>query len=241
MANTGKKVEERQELSPELKAIEAKLWAEASPHERAAAILVGKATDQKNLPHILADLRSVAPKDALEARLAALAFALTHAAAENLNSARVLQPYPDSVADRARLAAVRMTEAACKCVEALARHRSGGTTEHRVTVTHTGPAAEVDVGVRLRRGGEGDGRGGGERGGANEHRPQAPAALAHEPGAEVRCADPRGQPLPVAGGEGEGPLPDAWRGEGQRRAGGAAQRQLVSRPEKPRDHRGAHD
>ncbi len=31
----------RQELSPELKAIEAQLWAEASPHERAAAVLIG--------------------------------------------------------------------------------------------------------------------------------------------------------------------------------------------------------
>jgi hypothetical protein len=123
MAETGQD-EPRREVSPELKAIEAKLWAEASPHERAAAILVSKATDQQNVPHILADLHSVAPKDALEARLVGLTFALTHAAAENLSSARVLQPYPDGVADCARLAAVRMTEAARKCVEALARHRS---------------------------------------------------------------------------------------------------------------------
>src|SRR5215217_2269256 len=122
-------------ISPELKAIEAQLWAEADPHQRVAALLIGRATGQEDLPHILAELRTVDIKDALGARLVA----------------------------------VRMTEAACKCVEALAKHRSGGATEHRVMVTHTGPATEVDVGVRLRRGGEGDGRGGRGRGGGNEH------------------------------------------------------------------------
>jgi hypothetical protein len=39
------KAEERQELSPELKAIEAQLWAEASPHQRVAAQIIGRATD----------------------------------------------------------------------------------------------------------------------------------------------------------------------------------------------------
>ena len=177
---------------------------------RGGPILVGRATDQKDLPHILAELRTVDIKDALEARLVGLTFALTHAAAENLSSARVLQPYPDGVADKARLAAVRLAEAGCKCVEALARHRSGGATEHRVTVTHTGPAAEVAVGVRLRRGGEGDGRGGGGRGAGNEHQSHA-QALAHAP-------EPRGaEPGPGAGARagrrryGEGPLPDARR------------------------------
>jgi hypothetical protein len=169
----GERLDRREVASRRVKAIEAKLWAEASVHEREAAMLVGKATGQEDLPHILAALRSIAPKDALEARIAALTLALTQASVENLSHARVLQPFPDGVADRARLAAVRMAEAACKCVEALAKHRSGGATEHRVTVTHTGPAAEVDVGVRLRRGREGDGRGGGGRGGENERRPQA--------------------------------------------------------------------
>jgi hypothetical protein len=207
--------EPRQELSPELKAIEAELWAKAPPHQRVAALIVGKATGQEDLPHILAELRSVAPKDALEARLAGLAFALSHAAVENLSYARVLQPYPDGVADRARLAAVRMAEAAAKCVEAMARHRSRGSTEHKVVVTHTGPAAaEVAVGVRVRRGkgeevrdaGPGGGGGGGKR-----RRPRAPAALAHEPGAAVRGADPGRDPVPVAG-DGEGAVPDARRG-----------------------------
>jgi hypothetical protein len=159
MAKTGP---EKQELSPELKAIEAQLWAEASPHQRTAALIVGRATGQAGLPHILAELRTVPIQDALEARLVGLTFALTHAAAENLSSARVLQPYPDGVADRARLAAVRMTEAACRCVEALAKHKSGGATEHRVTVTHTGPAAEVAVGVRVSQGREGWQRGWGK-------------------------------------------------------------------------------
>src|SRR5215211_7738916 len=173
-------------ISPKLKAIEAQLWAEASPHQRVAALIIGRATGEKDLPHILAELRTVPIKDALEARLVGLTFALTHAAVENLSSARVLQPYPDGVADRARLVAVRMTEAACKCVEALAKLRSGGATEHRVTVTHTGPAAEVAVGVRVSQRGEGDGRGSGGRGSQNEHQSHA-KALAHAPEPEVRC------------------------------------------------------
>src|SRR5215217_3481257 len=181
-------------ISPELKAIEAQLWAEASPHQRVAALIIGRATGQEDLPHILAELRTVDIKDALEARLVGLTFALTHAAAENLSSARVLQPYPDGVADRARLAAVRMTEAACKCVEALAKHRSGGATEHRVTVTHTGPAAEVAVGVRVSQRGEGDARGSGGRGAGNEHQPHAPTALAHEPSSTLRSPDAGREP-----------------------------------------------
>jgi hypothetical protein len=200
-----------QELSPELKAIEAQLWAEAGPHQRTAAILIGKATGQQNLPHILAELRTVDIQDALEARLVGMAFALTHAAAENLSSARVLQPYPDGVADRARLVAVRMTEAACKCAETLAKLRSGGATEHRVTVTHTGPAAELDIGVRLRRGGEADGRGSGGRGGGNEHQSHAPGALTHEPSAEMRRPDPQREPVPAASGKRKGSLPHARR------------------------------
>jgi hypothetical protein len=47
-------------ISPELKAIEAQLWAGAPPHQRVAALMIGRATDQKDLPHILAELRTVA-------------------------------------------------------------------------------------------------------------------------------------------------------------------------------------
>ena len=212
MTDKGKgKGEERQELSPELKSIEAQLWAEASPHQRVAAQIIGRATDQKNLPHILAELRTVDIKDALEARLVGLTFALTHAVAENLSSARVLQPYPDGVADRARLTAVRMTEAACKCAEALAKLRSGGATEHRVTVTHTGPATEVDVGVRLRRGGDGDGRGAGGRDAGNEHQSHAPGRVSAERCTPMRSENPEREPVPVAGGEGKSPLSNARR------------------------------
>jgi hypothetical protein len=199
-----------QELSPELAAIEAKLWAGASPHQRVAAMIVGRATGQEALPHILAELRTVDIKDALEARLVGMVFALTHAAAENLAWARMAQPYPDAIGDKARIAAVRLTEAGCKCVEALAKHRSGGATEHRVTVTHTGPAAEVAVGVRV-RGGEGDGRGSGGRGAGNERQSHAPGALTHEPSTEMRRPDPEREPVPAAGGAGQNPLPNARR------------------------------
>jgi hypothetical protein len=212
------KDKERQDLSPELKAIEAQLWAAAPPHQRVAALIIGRATGQEELPHILAELRTVPIRDALEARLVGLTFALTHAAVENLSSARVLQPYPDGVADRARLAAVRMTEAACKCVEALAKHKSGGATEHRVTVTHTGPAAEMAVGVRVSQGGDGDGRGDGGRDTGNEHRPHASGTLTHEPSPEMWSPNQGRQAVPASGGKREAPLPDARRGKGQRRA-----------------------
>jgi hypothetical protein len=109
-----------------------------------------------------------------------------------------------------------MTEAACKCAETLAKHRSGGATEHRVTVTHTGPAAEVAVGVRVRQGGEGDGHRSGGRSGGSEHRPDA-QALAHAPEPALRSPDAGREPVPVAG-DIEGPLPAARRSKGQRRA-----------------------
>ena len=190
--------EDRRELvSARVKAIEAELWAAASPHEREAAMLVGQATDQQDLPHVLAAFKSIGPKDAIEARLAALVLSLTHASAENLKTARLVEPYPDGLGDKARLAAVRLAEAACKCVDALAKHRSGGATEHRVTVTHTGPAADVAVGVRLRQGEEGDGQGDGGRGARNRRRPHA-KALTHAPEPEVWCADPQREPVPVA-------------------------------------------
>jgi hypothetical protein len=147
---------------------EAELWAKASPHERAAAMLVGKATGQEKLPAILAELLSVAPQDALEARLAALALALSHAAVENLSWARVVEHAPGDTGARARLAAVRLAEASVKAMDALGRRRAGGATEHKVVVTHTGPAAaELAVGVRLNPKGreQEDGR-----------RPHAPAA-----------------------------------------------------------------
>jgi hypothetical protein len=202
MDETGDDGGRRRELPPALKEIEARLWDKASVHEREATLLVGKATDQQDLPHVLASLRSVAPRDAIEARLVALVLALSQASAENLRWARVVQPYPDGVADRARLAAVRLAEAACRCAEALARHRSGGATEHRVTVTHAGPAAELAVGVRVRPGGEGDG---------NRRRPQAQQRVGHAPQPAVRRPDQERAPVPRAG-DGQGALPAARRG-----------------------------
>src|SRR5687767_3546051 len=107
-------IDKDQELSPELAAVEARLWAAASPHQRVAALIIGRATGQEDLPHILAELRTVDIKDALEARLVGMVFALTHAAAENLAWARMAQPYPDGIGDKARLAAVRLAEAGCR-------------------------------------------------------------------------------------------------------------------------------
>ncbi len=48
-----------QELSPELKAIEAQLWAEAGPHQGVAALIIGRVTGQEDLPLFLAELRTV--------------------------------------------------------------------------------------------------------------------------------------------------------------------------------------
>src|SRR5690348_9723206 len=87
VSETGAGDRDRREVaSPRVKAIEAELWAGASPHEREAAMLVGQATDQQDLPHVLAALKSIDPKDAIEARLAALVLSLTHASAENLKT-----------------------------------------------------------------------------------------------------------------------------------------------------------
>jgi hypothetical protein len=76
MADAGQHGPQR-EVPPAVKAIEAELRAEVSLHERDAAMLVGEATAHRDLPYVLAALCSVGPKDALEARLAALLLPLT--------------------------------------------------------------------------------------------------------------------------------------------------------------------
>jgi hypothetical protein len=213
---------------------EAEAMAAVPAHARAAVSMLAFARGGAGLVPAASDLAAVAPRDADEARLAALKIAICDAAVYELALASVAKA---GGTREHRLAALgmadRLTRTVVTLTDAIERRRRPP--EQRIVVERVMVAdgGRAVVGIVPQGGG-----GGGDE---NEHRPHAPAALAYEPGAEVRCADPEREPLPVAGGEGEGPLPDAWRGEGQRRAGGAAQRQLAARPEKQRDHRGTHD
>jgi hypothetical protein len=215
---------------------EAEAMAAVPAHARAAVSMLAFARGGADLVPAASDLAAVAPRDADEARLAALKIAICDAAVYELALASVAKA---GSAREHRLAALgmadRLTRTVVTLTDAIERRRRPPEQRivvERVMVADGGQAVVGIVPLAV---------GGGGGGGEDEHRPHAPAALAHEPGAEVRCADPRGQPLPVAGGEGEGPLPDARRGEGQRRAGGAAQRQLAPRPEELRDDCRAHD
>jgi hypothetical protein len=214
---------------------EADVVAAVPAHTRDAVFMLAKARGTMDLARASADLAAVAPRDALEARQVALMIAIGDAATEELALAS-LSRAAGGLRDH-RLIALRMADRLTRTVVTLtdAIERRRRPPEQRIVVERVMVAdgGRAVVGIVPQGGG-----GGGDE---NEHRPHAPAALAHEPGAKMRCADPGREPLPVAGGEGEGPLPDARRGQGQRRAGGAAQRQLAPRPEKPRDHRGAHD
>ena len=214
---------------------EVEAMAAVPAHARAAVSMLAFARGGADLVPAASDLAAVAPRDADEARLAALKIAICDAAVYELALASVAKA---GGTREHRLAALgmadRLTRTVVTLTEAIERRRRPP--EQRIVVERVmvaeGGQAVVGI-VPQAVGGGGDGS-------KDEHRPHAPAALAHEPGAEMRGADPGRAPVPVAG-NGEGPLPDARRGEGQRRAGGAAQRQLASRPEKPRDHRGAHD
>jgi hypothetical protein len=202
-------------------------------HARAAVSMLAFARGGADLVRAASDLAAVAPRDADEARLAALKIAICDAAVYELALASLAKA---GGTREHRLVALgmadRLTRTVVTLTDAIERRRRPP--EQRIVVERVmvadGGQAVVGIVPQV--------PGGGGGGPGNEHQSHA-KALAHAPEPALRCPDPQREPVPVASGEGKGPLPDA-RGEG-RRARGSAQRQLASRPEEPRDHRGAHD
>jgi hypothetical protein len=149
----------------------------------------------------LAALRGAAPRDALEGMLAAQMVALHHAAMECLRRAHL--PEQASEVRQANLTqAGKLSRTYATLLEALDKRRGKGQPQvvrvERVNV-EAGGRAIVGAVSHPGRGGGGDATG-------TDGRARAPAALAHEPGTPLRCADPEREPVPVARGEGQAAL-----------------------------------
>lgn len=106
--------------------------------------------------------------------------------------------------------ATKLGRTAVAQVEALSKLRGGGKQQVEVRHVYVNGNAVIGDGAQAVFG---DARGGGVRG-ENLNRPHA-QGIEHLPGAPVtpmRGEDPEGRGVPVTGGEGADPLPDARRG-----------------------------
>ncbi|MFO1075872.1 MAG: hypothetical protein U1E17_24840 [Geminicoccaceae bacterium] len=108
-------------------------------------------------------------------------------------------------------AASKLSRTYAALLEALNRHRGKG--QQVVRVEHV----TVQAGGQAIVGAVTQGVGGDVE---NADRAHAQAALVHAPEPTLRCQDPAGEPVPVAGGAGAEALPDARRSPRQRRQDG---------------------
>jgi hypothetical protein len=108
--------------------------------------------------------------------------------------------------------AVKLLRTYTAQLEALAKLRRGGEQTVRVEHVHVYPGAQAVVGnVTHERIPEG---GGTKETDGQPHAADDARALAFAPGSPVWSADPQQEAVPVAGGEGQEPVPDARRREG---------------------------
>ena len=108
-------------------------------------------------------------------------------------------------------AASRLSRTYVALLEGLSRHRGKGQQVVRVEHVTVQAGGQAIVGTVT--------QGGGGAHQKSEDRAHAQATLAHAPEPALRCPDPPGQPVPIAGSEGQGTVPDARRGHRQRRPG----------------------
>jgi hypothetical protein len=94
----------------------------------------------------------------------------------------------------------------------LAKLRRGGEQTVRVEHVHVYPGGKAVVGNVTT--GPATGGGGESENGGQPFAPADARAYAFAPGVPLWSADPRREAVPVAGGEGQGPMPDARRGGG---------------------------
>ncbi len=168
-----------------------------------------KMSDLLALDAALAVVGAVGPTNELEAALA-IQMAGTHCLATELLGRAKQTDRTDHIQLYGGLA-VKLQNAFANQLGALAKLRGGG--KQQVEVRHVyinGNAVIGDVHAT-----------GGEAGAAFSNQPRA-QGLAHLPGAPMppmRSADPEGDALPVASGEGAEAMPDARRGERRRAEG----------------------
>jgi hypothetical protein len=158
----------------------------------------------------IAAVEEIQPRNPIEGMLAAQMVVIHGAAMECFRRAHL----PDQSFEGCQMAltqANKLVRSYAALVEALDRHRGKGQQVVRVEHVHVHSGGQAIVGAVSHPGGRGSGGEFGER-------PHAPGGLAHEPGAQMRCAHSGRAPVPVAGGGGKDAVQDARRGGGQRRA-----------------------
>ena len=160
--------------------------------------------DDANWNLAVAGIRSIAPRDGVEAMLATQMVATHHAALAFLRRAENAE-FVDHMTTAGGLA-VKLLRTYASQVEALSRYRNGGKQQVVVQHQHVGITADkavVGIGAPAMVGG-----------GVSvetEERPHAPQ-LAHAPMPPMPCANTVRDAVPVARREGQSPMQDAWRG-----------------------------
>jgi hypothetical protein len=150
----------------------------------------------KQLDATIAALMGIAPKDELEAMMAAQLIAAHNAAMECYRRAMIgeqtFEGRRENLAQANKLSRTYVT-----LLEALNRHRGKGQQKVTVEHVHVHPGGKAVVGVV-------EPPGGGDHA-KSEDQPHA-KQIAYAPHCTLRCADEEWQPVPVAG-DAERPLP----------------------------------
>src|SRR4051794_39132392 len=169
--------------------------------------------EQRNRQYLAATaaLIGAKPQDELEGMLIGQMIAVHSASIETFR--RAMLPEQSFEVWQAQVnAAGKLSRTYATLLEALGRHRGKGQPQvvrvERVTVEAGGQAI---VGA-VTQGGGGHNE--------SEDQPHAPRSIAHAPEPALRRPDPQRQPVPIAGGEGQNPVSDARRRQGQRGAAG---------------------
>lgn len=173
----------------------------------------------------LAVVDGIQPRDEVEAMLA-VQMAATHSLMMQMASNAVRSEMVNHLEAAGNLA-VKLARTFTAQVEALAKLRKPP--EQRVVVehkhVHVHPGAQAVVGNVTHTGG-----GVALENGHQPHAPDEMRALELATGPAVWGEDASREPVPVASGEGEMPVPDARRGKGLRRAARPGERELSARP-----------
>jgi hypothetical protein len=161
-----------------------------------------------------AAVAGIEPQNEAEAMLA-VQMVGTHSVAMDMLSRAKQAANPDQL-ERFGTLATKLLRTYTTQLEALAKVRRGGA--QKVIVEHV----HVHAGGQAIVGNVTGGQGGAPRGQidngqqAHAHALTGPAALAFQADPSMLCEDAGRDALPVASGEGEGPMPDARRGQGKR-------------------------
>jgi hypothetical protein len=158
----------------------------------------------------LAAVTGMGPQDEAEAMLAAQMVGVHWTAMDLLR--KVGGATDRTLANEAGALAVKLLRTYTAQLEALKRYRSAG--EQRIVVQHQHVNVTADAAAVQVNGGANSASGGWRAASKPEersHAPEAPRSVAYEPGVQMPCPDPAGDAVPVTGGPGESPVPDARR------------------------------